>query len=99
MTQTMTKSQEQKINRVKQYCPDAEVMQSEQENRAGLAFVRWTNNEDHFMLKENYMAVIGPRGAFKIVSVHRYCVDDQHKKTLAQLCLYKMGIRGTIKIS
>lgn len=98
MTYTMTKSQERKVNAVKQYCPDAEVMQSEQENRAGLLFIRWTNNEDHFMLKENYMAKIGPRGALKIISAHRYCADDKIKKTLAQLCLYQMKVRGTIDI-
>jgi len=99
MTQTMTKSQERIVNKVKQYCADAEVMQSEQENRAGLLFIRWTNNEDHLMLKENYMAKIGPRGALKIISVHRYCADDKMKKTLAHLCLYQMKIRGTIKIN
>ena len=98
MTYTMTKSQERKVNKVKQYCANAEVMNSEQDNRCGLVFIRWTNNEDHLMLKENYMAKIGPRGAFQIISVHRFCADDKHKKTLAQLCLYKMGVRGTIKI-
>lgn len=89
---TMTKSQEQTVNAVKAYCPAAEVTQD------GLLFINWTNNEDHSLLKESYMAVIGPRGGFKIISADSALVSDKHRKTLAQLCLYRLGIRGTIKL-
>lgn len=95
MTQTITKQQQVIIDRVKQYCPDAKVPNDEG-YESKYIFITWTNNEDHFMLKEDYMARIGPRGAFKILSASRFGADDKHKKTLAELCLYRVGIRGTI---
>ena len=109
MTNTLTTAQEAIIAIVKQYCPDTKVTETDY----GVVWVNWTDNcsEKHWITEHSYMAKIGPRGGFKIVSAHCALDFDGDKKlqrTMAYNCLSAMRresdrwnlgrLRGTVAI-
>ena len=89
----MNQAQQKIINKVLSYCPTAKVQEQEP-----CLFVNWTNNEEHILTRIDYMAVVGKRGGFKILSASRVLTSDKkHEKVLAKLALYDLKIRGTVK--
>lgn len=91
----MNSAQEKTIAKVTSYCPTATIT----DDGEGWVWVSWNNNEDHWLNKNRYMALIGIRGGFKIVKASSpLTFDKSHEKTLASLALYDLGMRGTIKI-
>ena len=104
MTNTITKAQQAIIAIVKKYCPTTEVIETDY----GVVWVKWTNNADHWLNVQSFMASIGPRGGFKIVTAHcplDYNYDKKHQRTMAYNSLSAIGrasnlrrLRGTIAI-
>lgn len=104
MTNTITKAQQAVIAIVKKYCPTTEVIETDY----GVVWVRWTNNADHWLNVQRFMASIGPRGGFKIVTAScplDFDNDKKHQRTMASNSLSAIGrasnlgrLRGTIAI-
>lgn len=91
----MNSAQEKTIAKVTSYCPTATIT----DGGAGRFWVNWNNNEDHWLNKNKYMALVGKRGGFKIVVASSpLCFDKAYEKTLASLALYDLGMTGTIEI-
>ena len=104
MTNTISKAQEKIISIVKTYCPTTEVIETDY----GVVWVRWTNNADNWLYVQSFMASIGPRGGFKIVTAScplDFDHDKKHQRTMAYNSLSAIGrasnlgrLRGTIAI-
>ena len=82
----MTKSQQNQLDRI---LNAGYIVDQITENKYFVA-IQFENGKDHFLLKEEYMVFIGPRGGVKFASAYRIGADKEHEKVLANLTSHEI---------
>ena len=97
----LTKAQQRKIEAVKSFDPSAKVIiETESFLKHPRVFIEWAKDGDK-LYGNHFMAKIGERGGFKILSAYDFLSSSNnkaHQRGIASLALYDLGIRGTIAL-
>ena len=97
----LTKAQQKRIEAVKSFDPSAKVIiETESFLKHPRVFIEWSKDGDK-LYGNHFMAKIGERGGFKILSAYdflSYSNNKAHQRVIASLALYDLGMRGTIAL-
>ena len=97
----LTKAQQKRIEAVKSFDPSAKVIiEKESFLKHPRVFIEWSKDGDK-VYGNHFMAKIGERGGFKILSAYDFFSrsnDKAHQRVIASLALYDLGMRGTIAL-